>query len=1168
MLDPVKSVAAERTSAVAGSEATRWSHPVEPTSSVVPSGGPAAIGPGSVLANRYEILQLLGEGGMGAVYKARDRELDRIVALKVIRPELARHADILQRFKRELLLSQQVTHRNVIRIFDLGVADQTKFITMEFLDGHDLKSALSRQKFTHAQCVDIICQVCRGLEAAHAANVIHRDLKPQNIMIDQQGRVLVMDFGLAHSVEDRGMTQTGALMGTPDYMSPEQARGEKTDARSDIFSLGIIFYQMLTGELPFESDSLLGTLLARTQQPAKPVREIDPQIPPLLNDIIAKCMATKLAERYQSVSELLADLEDWRAGVAGKTIQVPKSPRFRMVAPSVAWKWIMLSVAGVAILLSPVAWYLLRSSGKPAAPPLSLAIVPFRNASGDPSLDWVGSSIAEMLSTDVGQSARLRTVSSDRVYQILHDLRLTPASTLDAPTLRRVAEFSNAQTLVWGQYAKFGDQIRIDATLQDLKRERTTPLKAEAPNVNGIPGAVDHLAQAIRQNLSLSAAAVKELQAQAFKPSSKSIQALREYNEGLQLERQGRHLEAQKKFEASTKEDPEFALAYAKLSQVYSTLGNDSEADRASRKAAELSESLSAPEKYRIAAIHAWIRKDYSNAIQEYEKLAKVTPDDTDIQSALGELYQYTGAYSKAGEHFGKLLERDPKSVDALFGMGRVQMASGNLSGSLDYLNRALTLSIQLENDEEKALILHTVGAAYRMLGKPDDALRNYQESLVITRRLAEKVNIGRTLEEMAHVLVGLGKSDEALKNYQEALKLRREIGDQKGVGDSLIDLANLYHDRGQDDQAMPMYNESLQIQRDQRDERSQAVCLGNIGSVYFARNDYQQALTYYQQSLQLREKLKVPGDIAETLHNLAETSLKLGRFDEALTQYLRALDLYRGAADKRDVAIESHSTATVFEYQGRYGAALNAEDEALKVFRGLQERSFWLSDILSGYGNALSLVGRGSDAQKILDEALGVASEIKSEPLKAQTLNFQGDRFFYNADLKSAKAQYEHALRVASRTSDRDKVLISKFNLAKVAVMEGRSREAISALKDLAKQAETLGMKSYSVECSVYLAQALINAKDYSLAKQELQRSLDGSDKLGLRMLLAKSHFLLGTALRLSASGADALGHYRQAVRALDEIRKEPGADKLLERADLKSMYQESTRWSQTSNG
>jgi serine/threonine protein kinase/tetratricopeptide (TPR) repeat protein len=1158
---PVESSVHPTEAATMAGDTSAWSKAVE---SAGAAGLQAPIGVGSIVADRYEILKSLGEGGMGAVYKARDRELDRLVALKVIRPELARHAEILQRFKRELILARQVTHKNVIRIFDLGVTGNIKFITMEYVEGQDLKSLLGRQKFTVPQAVDIMCQVCRGLEAAHAENVIHRDLKPQNIMVDQQGKVLVMDFGLAHSVEERGMTQTGALMGTPDYMSPEQAKGEKADARSDLFTMGIIFYELLTGALPFQADSLLGMLLARTQNRAKPVREINPDVPPVVSDIVSKCLAVNAAERYQTASELLADLEGWQTGTGVQPIKVPKGPRFRTVAPSTTWKWIALSVASVAILLSPVAWWLLRSSGKPAAPALSLAIMPFRNASGDPSLDWVGSSIAEMLSTDVGQSASLRTVSSDRVYQILHDLRLAPDSTLDPPTLRRVAEFSNAQTLVWGQYAKFGDQIRIDATLQDLKQDRTTPLKSEAANANGIPGAVDRLAQSIRQNLSLSASAVKELQAQAFKPSTKSIDALRDYNEGLQLERQGKHLDAGKKFEASTKADSEFALAYAKLGQVYSAQGRESDADQAARKAVELSENLPAPEKYRIAAIHAWVVKDYPKAIQEYEKLAKVTPDDTEIQSALGELYRYTGAYDKAGQNYTKLLERDPKSLEAIYGMGAVQMGSGNLSGSLDYLNRALTLSVQLENDEKKALILYTVGIVYSSLGKPDEALRNYQESLAISRRLGDKVNIARTLGNMAKVLAGLGKSDDAVKNQQDALKLRREIGDKKGIGDSLIDLANLYHDRGQDDQAMAMYNESLQIQRDQGDERSQAVCLSNIGNVYFAKNDFQQALTYYQQSLQLREKLKVPSEIADTVHNLAETSLKLGRFDQALTQYLRALDLYRSANSKRDVALESHSTAAVFEYQGRYGAALSAEDDALKVFRGLQERGVWLGDVLGGYGHALSLVGRGMDAEKILEEALGVAREIKDEPLTARTLNYRGDRLFYSGDLKSAKAQYEQALRVASHTSDRDKVLTSKFNVAKVAVEEGHSRDAVKALKDLAQQAEAQGMKAYSVECSVYLAQALINAKDYSQAKEELQRSLDGSDKLGLRMLLARSHFLLGTALRLSGSGMEGASHYRQTVRLLDETRKEPGAEKLLERADLKAIYQESARWTQ----
>src|SRR5215472_8134822 len=189
------------------------------------AGGTKASGslePGSLLGHRYEIIEILGQGGMGAVYKARDRELDRLVALKVIRPELAGLPEILQRFKQELILARKVTHRNVIRIFDLGEAEGLKFITMEFIEGHDLKSLLAQQgKLSPERAVDIIQQVCLALEAAHTEGVVHRDLKPQNIMLDQQGRASVMDFGIARSLEF-GMTQTGAVMGTPEYMSPEQ----------------------------------------------------------------------------------------------------------------------------------------------------------------------------------------------------------------------------------------------------------------------------------------------------------------------------------------------------------------------------------------------------------------------------------------------------------------------------------------------------------------------------------------------------------------------------------------------------------------------------------------------------------------------------------------------------------------------------------------------------------------------------------------------------------------------------------------------------------------------------------------------------------------------------------------------------------------------------------
>jgi serine/threonine protein kinase/tetratricopeptide (TPR) repeat protein/TolB-like protein len=273
------------------------------------SGPNAPVEEGVVIGERYEILKRLGEGGMGAVYKARDHELDRLVALKIIRPELAGHPDILRRFKQELILARQVTHKNVVRIFDLGSADGRKFITMDYIDGRDLKSILNeRGKLPPSEAVPILQQICQGLEAAHTEGVVHRDLKPQNIMVDDAGRVWLMDFGLARSMELAGLTRTGVLMGTPDYMSPEQARAEKVDARSDLFSLGIIAFEMLVGRLPFEADTLMAKLLQRVQQKAPLVTEIDPSIPAGLAAVVGKCLEPDVTKRYQFIREILADL--------------------------------------------------------------------------------------------------------------------------------------------------------------------------------------------------------------------------------------------------------------------------------------------------------------------------------------------------------------------------------------------------------------------------------------------------------------------------------------------------------------------------------------------------------------------------------------------------------------------------------------------------------------------------------------------------------------------------------------------------------------------------------------------------------------------------------------------------------------------------------------------
>src|SRR5882724_7073842 len=934
--------------------------------------------PGDVLGNRYEIWNVLGEGGMGTVYKALDREVDHLVALKLIRPDMAANPVILARFKQELLTARQVTHRNVIRIYDLSGVDGVKFITMEFVEGCDLHKLLRDDgKLAPDRAVEIMRQVCLALEAAHAVGIIHRDLKPQNIMQDKQGRILVMDFGLARSLESGGMTQSGALLGTIEYMSPQQAMGAHLDGRSDIFSLGLIFYELLTGKMPYKADTAMASLLKRNQERAIPAAELDASIPKVLSDIVGKCLERDLSARYQNAKEILSDLDAWE----GKQPTLASVVRPIAVPPrDVPWKWIAAGTLAVAVVIGGL---LLggKLASKPAAkvaagPQVSLAILPFRNGSGDAKLDWLGSTLADMLSTDVGQSAQLRTISSDRLHQVLSDLQISPGTTIDPTTMGRIAEFSNADTVVWGQYAKFGDQIRIDATVRDLKHQRTIPVKAEAPNEKALLPTIAQLALSIQQNLSLSSDVLQELRSKSFQPSSNSLQALRSYNEGVQLTRQGNHLEAAKRFEASVQEDPAFALAYSKLAQTYSNLRNDDKAQQFSRKAVDLSDKLPAPERYLIQADYAEISNDYRKAIESYENLEKVSPDDVDVHFHLGGLYESTGAFDKARAEIAKVLATDPKHVDALLAAGRVEIKSGNPQGSLDYLKRGLTLAIQLENADGKATILNAIGAAYEQLNKPDDAMRNYNESLAIKRSLGQKPGIALTLGNIARVQASLGKPEEAYKSYLEAVKLQREIGDKKGLGVTLINLGQLYTERSRHEEALKAYKESLQIQRDVGDENQQAFCLNNIGNVYLAKGQSSDALTYYERALELRKKANIPSQVGESLHNLGEASLKAGDYGQSLDYHLKALELFRSSGDKSGAAIQSYSMGTIFEYQGRYGAALKSKEEALKTFRELQDRSFWMAEILSGYGNSLSEVGRYDEAQKNLAEAMTLARE------------------------------------------------------------------------------------------------------------------------------------------------------------------------------------------------
>jgi len=405
------------------------------------------------------------------------------------------------------------------------------------------------------------------------------------------------------------------------------------------------------------------------------------------------------------------------------------------------------------------------------------------------------------------------------------------------------------------------------------------------------------------------------------------------------------------------------------------------------------------------------------------------------------------------------------------------------------------------------------------------------------------------------------GKPELALAAYNESLKLRTEIGAKKDAANTLISIGSLYEDRGDYDKALDMYKQSLQTQRDVGDASLQAVCLNNIGNVYLAKGQSEDALTYYQQALALREKLNNPADIADTLHDLGEAYTRTAQYDQAMASYMRALQLRRNANDAHNTALDQHSIGMVFLNQGRFGASVGNLNESVQGFRAAKDRSRTMAQVLIDYADALARAGRGDEVGKNLEEAQSLATELKNDKLIADVHNTQGDLAFYSGETNAAKVQYQQALQMAMRAKAPETVLISKLNLARVAIAEGRSAAVIGDLRGISQDADRQGMKYLALVSSVDLATALVNNKDYAHAKEVLDQALNTSEKLGVRLQTALIHYQLGNLAKQKGDAQGAAAEYRQAASMLDEIKKEQGAEKVLQRADLKPVYERATQ-------
>jgi serine/threonine-protein kinase len=742
---------------------------------------------------------------MGKVYKAFDKELSRTVALKTLLPELISDPLLTQRFKQELLLASKISHRNILRIHDLGEVDGVKYISMAFIEGKDLNQLLKEEgPLPLERTLKIARQLCEALDAAHAEGVVHRDFKPQNVLVGNNNQVYVSDFGLATSLETAkmGMTRTGALMGTPRYMSPEQVEGKQVDSRCDLYSLGLVLYEMVTGAVPFSGESTWQLMYQRVQAMPKDVKLVNPALPDHVARVIMHCLERDPADRYQSAKEILADLD------AGRSPSLPPlgSRSVQINLPVVDKRWWyaagggMLLLAGLLLAIPRTRhWVFAGSNLGTSVPSLGglpstsqakfVAVLPFRVLGDQPSLGYVADGLVEAMSAKLFQLKDVRLASS------------TAAAKMDPKTpLPQVAKALGVNLIVHGTVQGSGDNLRVTINLDNVAENRLVWSKEFAGVTGDLLTIEDQIYAQLVDVLALKPSNAELARATAH--PTQNIEAYESYLKGRNALRGQQDLKnvrtAISFFEQALKKDSSFALAYAgvadaslmmyretkdaswsakalgaaqqaralsedqpevhlALGSVYRASGRNAEAIVELRRALELAPN--SDEAYRRLAKTYLASGRGGEAIQAFQKAVEINPYYWVNQNDLGNAYYQLADYGKAAESYRRVIELDPNNPYAYNNLGAVLVQGGKFQEAVEPLQKAL-------QSNAGGQAYSNLGIAYFYLKQYDKAIPAYEKAVQLVP--TSDMFVGNLAE--AYDLVG--QRDRGQATFEQAISL------------------------------------------------------------------------------------------------------------------------------------------------------------------------------------------------------------------------------------------------------------------------------------------------------------------------------------------------------------------------------------------------------------
>ncbi len=692
---------------------------------------------GSTFAGRYQIIEELGKGGMGKVYKADDIELKEKVALKLIKPEISSDKNTVERFQNELKFARKIVHKNVGRMYDLGKEEGNYYITMEYVEGQDLKGLIRQSgQLAIGTTISIAKQICEGLEEAHRLGVVHRDLKPSNIMIDKDGQARIMDFGIARSLKGKGVTGAGVMIGTPEYMSPEQVEGKDIDQRSDIYSLGTILFEMVTGRVPFEGDTPFTVgVKHKSEKPVDP-REINAQVSQNLSRIILKCLEKDKEARYQSAGEVRSELLKIAGSLPAteKYAHPKKTMTSKEITVTLGVKKILLPALAV-IVIAIIAAVVFLFLPKEAPVEHSVAVITFENQTGERSYNYLQKAIPNLLITSLEQSNNIRVVTWERMHDLLDQMGKGDVEVIDSDLGFELCRQHGIEAVVLGSFVKAGEMFATDVKVFDVTTKNL--LKSTSSRGRGIDSIlerqIDELSREISKGVGLPARTIDAVKTRIADVTTMSIEAYNYYLKGREAHEKFYQEEAKQYLEKAVELDPQFAVAYLYLSRVYFELHSRGDERRELlRRAKEYSAKTTEKERLYILAEYAnSIERDSEKRTLILKELIEKYPNEKDAHFELGFIYQNRGLFATAIEEYQKALESAP--------------ADG--------------------------FILNALGYAYSDAGEYEKAIECFQRYTVFYPGDANPI------DSMAEQYFRMGRLDEAVLKYKKVLEIKPDFG-------------------------------------------------------------------------------------------------------------------------------------------------------------------------------------------------------------------------------------------------------------------------------------------------------------------------------------------------------------------------------------------------------